>query len=183
MIFDEEKPVRIFLALPVPTHVAETINPAARNFDYATERMLPAEKWHLTLAWLGETHNPKQYISRLRKPMLQPFTPAIRLTYLGRGRKRDQLWAYADKSSVLLVIREELIKRLKKMRFPMPEETIKEEYVPHIHVGNFYQTVRGIGMADIPLTTSFSVKEAVLLASVPTLKGTNYQLLCQIPLV
>ena len=183
MEYSDEKPVRTFLALPIPARIASSIQPAHANFAHVTEKMVPVENWHVTIAWLGETPNPRQYVSRIRKPVPQPFTPAIRLIYLGRGRKRNQLWVYVEKNQVLENIRTEMIKRLKKVRFPIPEETLKNEFVPHIHVGDFYPSAGGVGLADVPLTTNFSAQEVVWYQSQRTLEGTHYEPICQIPLV
>ncbi len=181
MYSDTEQPIRVFLAVPAPQHVQESVQGVIPNFAHVTDKMVPGSNWHITLAWLGEVMNPQQYVARLSKPLRQSFTPGFRLMYLGRGRKRDQLWAYVEKNQVLLNIREELLQRLKKMRFPIPAETIKQDFVPHIHVGDFYPAAGGVGLADVPLTVNFSVPAVILYSSLLTPQGVQYKPLCEIP--
>lgn len=170
-MFDDDEPVpsaRIFIATPVPTQVVQAVQAALPEYQPYTERVVEASRWHLTLLWLGEVENPKQYYSRLRKAIPQQFVPTVRLTHLGRGKRRSQLWAYAEASVNLQNIRTQIIDRLRRMRFPLPDAVLHRPFIPHIHVGDLYPIVLGIGLADYPLQTSFTIREAHAYRSHPS---------------
>lgn len=167
---------RLFIALPVPAHVVTTVSAALLQYPNLIAQRVPPERWHITLAWLGTPENPQQYLSRLRKALPQSFVPTIRLTYVGRGRTRTQLWAYAEPSPLLLKIRTTLMDRLKKMRFQWPEDADPHrEFVPHVRIASLYDQVGGVGMADYPLQVSFTVTEAIIYYSRTTPDGPRYE--------
>lgn len=180
-----ETPVRarLFLGLPVPEHVVRQTQAAFPSYAHVIEREVPAEKWHVTLIWLDEVENPAQYHSRLRKPLPQSFMPTVQLTHLGRGRQRTQLWAYAEASAVLLNIRTQLMDRLRVMRFPVPTEEKHRPFVPHITCAHLFESIGGVGLADTPLVTSFSVKEVLLYRSTLAPHGSHYTVETHIPLI
>lgn len=156
---------RMFIALPVPRAIVPAVEAAWQQYPQYIEQIIPPEKWHLTLAWLGEVENPRQYFSRLSKDMLQEFLPTVRINHVGRGRQRPQLWAYIDPAVALLTLREQLLRRLVKMRFPVPKETVREKLVPHIHIADLYGVAGGVGLADYPVAQSFAAREAHIILS------------------
>jgi len=178
----ERTRTRMFIGLPIPQQVVRAVSASFEQYPQFIEQAVPAEKWHLTLLFLGEVDNPRQYYSRLRQPMPQTFLPTVRLTHVGRGRQRDQLWAYAESSQVLLNIRRQVIKRMKKMRFPFASDPRYGEYLPHITVAKLLTNARGIGLADFPLLTSFAAQEIAVYRSVLTEHGSTYSIEEVIPL-
>jgi 2'-5' RNA ligase len=172
----------MFIAIPVPSQIVPAISLAFEEYPQHIEKILPTEKWHLTLLWLGDVENPKQYYSRLTKPMPQSFVPTVRYTHVGRGAQRQQLWAYAEPSPSLLSMREALVARLRTMRFPFPEKPQYEKFIPHTRVANLYSMSGGVGLADFPLTTTFVPKEIHIIRSELTPTGSEYFIENRIPL-
>ncbi len=150
---------RLFIGLPIPERVGELLSSTFALYPQYIETQVPRANWHLTLAKLGDVENPKQYYSRLLKPLPQSFVPTVQLTHVGRGRPtRQLLWAFAEPTSVLLGLREQIVKRLKKMRFQFPPGELKQEYIPHITLAHLFPQVGHVGIADAPTVTSFSVE-------------------------
>lgn len=165
---------RIFIALSLPENSAPAIAGAIKQYPQYVQKATPPEKQHLTLLWLGDVVNPKQYLSRLTKSLTQEFVPTVRLTHAGRGVVRDQLWAYAEASPLLLSIREQLIRRLKAMRFKFPLGSIEREFVPHVKIASLFLMSGGVGLPDFPLSLSFTAKEALVMRSELNPQGSQY---------
>lgn len=160
---DEQQ--RLFVAVPLPAHVRSALIAPLDHYRHAIEREITPENLHLTLAFLGDVINPGQYIGRLKKPLPQQYVPTIRLTHVGRGRNRRQLWAFAENSASINRLRDELIERLKGMRFSGWEELRNREFIPHITVATLHKQMGGVGLADTPLPVSFSFSSAHLYRS------------------
>ena len=157
---------RLFIGLPVPERVSELLASTFALYPQYIETQIPRTNWHLTLAWLGDVANPKQYYSRLLKPLPQSFVPTVQLTHVGRGRPtRQLLWAFAEPTPVLLGLREQMVKRLKKMRFQFPKGEPQKEYMPHVTLANLFPQVGHVGIADAPTVTSFTVESINLYRS------------------
>jgi len=172
---------RLFLALPVPESVCTRLAEAAQaHFGQYFDRLIPAERWHVTLFFFGEVRNHAQYLGRLKAPLSQAFVPTISLTHIGRGAARDQLWAHITPTPALLTLRESLAERLRKIHFPRPAEF--RTFKPHIHLANFYPTVRGMGLADTPFSSAYAVSEAYLYQSILSHEGPTYTKLATISL-
>lgn len=165
---------RMFIALPVPEAALEKIRDTFGHFANAIESEVPTTKWHVTIAWLGEVYNPAQYMSKLLKPMPQSFVPTVRVTHVGRGHQRQQLWAYTETSTSLLNIRTQIIDRLKKMRFQLPDDSLEENFVPHITVAKLYEQLGRIGLADYPLLLSFVIDRLLVVRSDVTVEVSKY---------
>lgn len=155
----------LFLAFPVPASVTELLSPIYGHYTSVIESRTPWEKLHVTLLWLGEAEVPAYQIKKLLKPLPQSFMPAVRLTHVGRGRKRQQLWAYGEALGPIINIREQLIARLKDIKWQLPKQEPRNPYTPHITVAKLYDQLSHIGIADTTLITSFAVNEVVLYKS------------------
>lgn len=173
--------VRLFVAVPIPALIQKNLIAALNSFPQYIEQTIDQERWHLTLVFLGEVENPRQYWSRLTKALPQAFMPTISITHIGRGLQRDQLWAYAHPTAILFNLYRELGQRLRGMRFPLPRQQY-DDFVPHVHVANLYPMARGIGIADAAVTTTFSVRELLVYRSVPGAHGSQYATEAAIPL-
>ena len=146
------------IGAPVPERVASILQASMDVYPQYIEQRLPAAQWYISLAYLGEVENPAQYYSRLRKPLVQAFLPTVQLTHVGRGRPlRQELWAFAEATPVLLGIRAQLVARLKKMRFKFPTDKLRQEYIPHITIGHLFSQVGHLGIADVAAVTSFGL--------------------------
>jgi 2'-5' RNA ligase len=113
----------------------------------------------------------------------QTFVPTVQLTHVGRGLQRSQLWAYADNSALLNNIRSQLLPRLAALRFPIPEKTKNDNFVPHIHVANLFNMAGGIGLADYPIPASFMIREIQIIRSEKSSGGTVHHVAGTIPLL
>lgn len=167
---------RLFLSVSIPPLVNKALEEAMRPYQPYIENEVTPVRRHLTLVFLGEVENPKQYYSRLLKDMPQTFVPTINLTHVGRGLHRMQLWAFGHPTNSLLNLREQVLMRLKKMRCPLPEDQADREFVPHIHIANLYAMSRSVGLADQPLSTQFTVPTIELYKSTRSPDGLTYHL-------
>ena len=167
---------RLFLAIPIPEQVTEALEGAMQHYPQYIEKVVPRERWHLTLLWLGEVENYAWYMRRLGGEMPQNFLPVITLTHVGRGLRREQLWAYAHETSVLKGVRTQIRQRVIKLRIPRikTSKIAKESFVPHVRLANFHSSSRGIGLADYPVGVTFTVKQVVIYSSEPESQGVKY---------
>lgn len=172
--------VRLFLGLPVPESVKSKIRQTAENhFGKYFAQLIPEERWHVTLFFFGNVHNHAQYIGRLSQALPQAFVPTVSVTHLGRGARREQLWAFIQPTPGLLALREALDIRLRKIHFPRPVGN--RTFRPHISLAQFYPVVQGMGMADVPCQTAYAVKEAYLYQSTVPHEGPRYSIIATIP--
>ena len=146
----------VIIAVPLPEQVVSSLSKAVAAYPQYVEAVIPSEEWQLMLLRLENVQNAKQYYGRLMQPMPQSFVPTIRFTHVGRGQNREQLWAYAESSTVLRTIRQELIGRLRKMRFEHIAAVKKQSFVPHVPVAQVYRQMGGLGLADHATPVSFS---------------------------
>jgi 2'-5' RNA ligase len=155
----------LWLAFAVPDVVIELLAPIYEHYSYVIEAPTPRENLHLTLLWLGSADVPSYQIKKLLKPLPQSFVPTVRLTHVGRGRKREQLWAYGEALGPIINIREQLIARLKESKWQLPKQEPRNPFTPHMTVAKLYDQLSHIGIADVTLVTSFAVKEVLLYKS------------------
>lgn len=170
---------RLFLALPVPAATQAKLAQVATEHYAKHMKLVPPDRWHLTLFFLGEIKNHGQFIGRLKQPLPQSFVPTVSITHIGRGEKRDQLWAYVQPTAGLLALREAVRERLVKIHFPLPAD--RRTFLPHVRLGTFFPAVRGIGLADTACATAFAVREAHLYKSTLTHEGSTYTIEATIP--
>ena len=157
----------LFLALTVPESVAQALQPIYTHYVSVLEERTPRDNLHVTLVWLGPAEVPSELVEGLLKPLPQSFVPTVRLTHVGRGRARQQLWAAVEATGPIVALRQQLIKRLKKVGWQLPKNTLRRPFSPHITVGTLYDQVSHIGVADHSLITSYTVSEIVLYQSEP----------------
>jgi 2'-5' RNA ligase len=153
---------RMFIALPVPEGAVSKLEKAVGEFGMYLESNVPIERWHMTMFFMGEVQNPKQFYKRLPDVIPLPFLPTLHITYVGRGEKRDQLWAIAEKSQSLKDLRMEIIRKLRKLRFPMTDaqRKNKDPFVPHVRLAKFNDVAMRMGLADSAINSSFAIKSA-----------------------
>lgn len=177
----------LFLALTVPDTIVATLTPLYSHYGSVVQERTPAAKLHVTLIWLGSAEVPGHLIKKLTEPLPQSFVPTVRLTHVGRGRQRQQLWAFGEATGPLMAIREQLLQRLTDMGWPLPKQERRHPFTPHITVASLYDQVSHIGVADHSFITSYAVREVVLYKSTPSLtpneKKNTYIPLSTIPLV
>lgn len=170
----------MFLGLGVPEHVRERLKEEARrSFGNYFKDFVPEENWHLTLFFFGDIKNPEQYLPRLKQPLPQAFVPTISITHIGRGAKRDQLWAYVNPTAGFLSLRDSLDERLRKIHFPRPVQ--ERKYIPHLRLATFYPTVSGLGVTDVGIQLAYATQEAYLYRSISTNSQVRYERATTIP--
>src|SRR5688572_26178190 len=125
----------LFLAFTVPPAIADALEPLYQHYGTVMEKRQPREKLHLTLAWLGEIAADENSLKKIRVPLPQSFVPTVRLTHVGRGRARDQLWAFAEAAGPIMAIREQMLARLKNLNWDMPKQGLHKAFTPHIKIG------------------------------------------------
>lgn len=167
---------RLFIAIPVPDHVTQELEQAMQYYPQYIEKLIPKSRWHLTLFFLGEVKNYPWYLGRLTKNLPQQFLPAVTITHVGRGLHRGQLWAYAHRANVLDNVRTQISQRVSKLRIPMLQgaKRKRERFIPHINLAKLHPASRGVGMADFPVVTTFTARQAVIYRSDLGPKGPNY---------
>lgn len=166
---------RLFLGLPVPAAARERLKGVAQErFGKYFDKFIPDESWHLTLFFFGEVKNHAQYLGYLKQALPQAFVPTVSITNIGRGKARDQLWAYAQPTVALLTLRDALDERLRKIHFPRPVE--RKKFTPHIRLANFFPVISGMGLADVAAPVACAVQEAYLYKSELTSRGSHYSI-------
>lgn len=167
---------RMFVALPVPDAALPKLNKAVGEFKPYLKSTVPQEQWHMTMFFMGEVPNPKQFYKRLPDTISLPFLPTVHFTYIGRGEKRDNLWAFAEKSQGLMDVRFKIIKALRKLRFPMSDSQRKnkDRFLPHVRLADFNEVSMMMGLADAPVNASFAIKSANVYISRQCPEGPKY---------
>ncbi|MEX0650205.1 MAG: 2'-5' RNA ligase family protein [Candidatus Andersenbacteria bacterium] len=173
---------RLFLGLSVPEKAKTAIRHAAKHYKEYINQPVAEESWHITLLFLGNVENHKQYVNRLIKPLSLSFVPTVSLTHVGRGFQRDQLWAYAAATPALSGLIAELEKRIKAMRMQYEGGDDHGEYTPHIRVATLLDVTRGIGLPDGAARSTFAPSEIYLYRSHQTEAGVHYTVEATIPL-
>ena len=167
---------RLFIAIPIPDHVAGALEQALSHYPQYIEMVTPVGNWHLTLLFLGEVKNYSWYRRRLTKDLPQPYLPVITVTHVGRGLHRGQLWAYAHETNVLKNVRAQICRRVSKLHMPMVRaaKQQKEKFVPHVRLATLRPATCGIGLADYPVGMTFTVRQAVIWRSELLPNGARY---------
>lgn len=175
----------LFLALAVPEGLADALEPIWAHYGSVVDKRQSRERLHLTLVWLGEGRAVSdQLIRTLTQPLPQSFVPTVRLTHIGRGHVRNQLWAYGEAAGPIMGLRQQLIGRLQETRWQLPPQASSFPFTPHIKIASLYDQVSHIGIADYPLVTAFSVKAVRLYKSTREVSGQRvYSVIEQIALL
>lgn len=172
---------RLFIGIPISESVSEGLSTVLREqFPQYVEKEVPRENLHMTLFFLGEVKNHLQYVGRLKESLNLSFVPTVSVTYMGRGKQRDQLWAYINPTSNLTMLRDSIRERLGSIRFPTPNDSYP--FTPHIRLASFYPMARSLGIADVRVSESFSVREIYLYKSELGSDGATYSVEATIPL-
>lgn len=132
-----QKPFRLFIGIEIPDKPRKVIRGALGAYQKQIENMIPEERWHMTLLWLGECAEPTDYLAAMGKPMPQQFLPTVTLTHVGRGLASHQVWAYSLSTPLLTALRTDLRARLQGVGLTMPGLAEKKPFVPHISIANF----------------------------------------------
>lgn len=170
---------RFFIALPVPESTHADLSAVLDGYKKIIGYRVPPERWHVTLAWLGEQALPEMLVGALCEPLTQVFVPTVTFTHMGRGRQAGQLWAYVHPTTFLTTLRQRLHERVQAQTIALPPS---ETFIPHVHVGNFQSGLDRNFVADSPLTLRFQVKAAQLIKSIPVSGEHRYSIEGLLPL-
>ncbi len=174
----------LFLAFPVPDSVADALPAVWAHYGSVIETPTPRPKLHLTLLWLGSADEvTADHRQKLAEPLPQSFVPTLRLTHIGRGRKQENLWAYAEAAGPIVTMRDHFIQRLSALGWTVPTQELGRDFTPHITVATLHDQVSHVGVADYPFITSYTVSEVLLYKSTPVAQQPAvYSILERIPL-
>lgn len=173
----------IFIALPVPEFAKNVLRAALEGYGEKFGAMIPEEKWHVTLAFLGDQHISPDTLPQLQESLRCAYMPAITILSLGTGKATGQLWAHVHTTKALLELRNIIINRLEQNGIVIPAEELSREYIPHITLAQHMENSSGIGIPDTPANITFAARQALVLKSNSHKDATLYDTLAAIPLV
>lgn len=156
---------RLFIGLAIPDEAALRIRLSSRKFRESIEERLPRHRWHITLFFLGEIADWERYRETLLEPIASTFVPTVRLTHLGRGLAKGQLWVYVEPNPQLSHLHRTIKRRVRASGMPMAGSNHERPFVPHIHVANLKKGEAAMPLPDWPLLTTFSAREAYIFES------------------
>ncbi len=179
--------VRAFIAIPVP----ETAVPALGDVQGAVEvgRLVPAEDWHLTLAFLGDV--PDGMLERLDEALRGLAVPAFGMRVRGidifGGRRPSVLYAGVERSEPLIRLRD----KVRTAARAAGAELARERFRPHVTLARFparmtmleTQRIAGVleGWGDLDAGT-VPVRHVSLYRSRLGPGGAVYEVLAEYPL-
>jgi RNA 2',3'-cyclic 3'-phosphodiesterase len=173
--------MRLFIGLAVPAPLRDLLLPLTEQYAPSLKKITPPESWHITLAFLGEQPTPLP-MDELSQPLISAFVPTIAFTHVGRGRQRSQLWAYAQPTTALNHLQQNVRERLTQLKLPLPPDAQAREFLPHIRLATFLDLMQGRGIADTPVSFTFVPREAYVYRSEQTADGRVYHREATIPL-
>jgi 2'-5' RNA ligase len=158
---------RLFIAVPIPKNAKVEIQQAMNSYTKLVTKPKLKENLHITFLYLGEVKHYQRYLRRITEDLPRMFLPTISLTHVGRGHKRDQLWAYAQQTNVLEELQSTIRARLIKIRVPTSNLITKQgdDFIPHVKLANLLKITRGMGLADRRLTVTFMIRKVVVYKS------------------
>jgi 2'-5' RNA ligase len=149
----------LFIALPIPPAATAYIRKTLTSQSLPVRSLVPAQRWHITLAFLGEVILADTQYAGLLQDLPQTFAPTITLTHLGRGAARGQLWMYVRPGPALLQVKQSLAMRLQALGIPVHEHPV---FVPHIHVAD---VVENADVTDQAVQLTFAAPSLTLFRS------------------
>ena len=173
--------MRLFIALPITKPVEQALGLALVRLESAVAATVPPERWHLTLAFLGEVADA-QLVSQMLDHLSLPFLPAVTITHVGRGEQPQQVWAYAAATYPLLALQRMLVERLQQSGLPFPEADFTRPFIPHIRLGNLADSAKQTMLPDEAVQVTFVPKEAKLYVSVGAGENLHYEVQGSMPL-
>jgi 2'-5' RNA ligase len=156
--------MRLFIALLLPEVVHKALRQAMVRWESYVKSTVPQDRWHVTVAFLGEVADD-QDLAALLEDLSLPFLPAVTITHLGRGEQTQQLWSYAAPTYPLQTLHKIIMERVQSSGLLLPTADLHRDFVPHIHIGDFTAEAMLMMLPDEIIQATFVPKEAVLLAS------------------
>lgn len=146
--------MRLFIAIDFNEQIKSTLfdlsSQLMRQAD--TGRPVPAENYHLTLAFIGQTERLQEVQQALATACRSHFTQAIQLSFQGigsfRGRKGHTWWVGIKDNPALSLLANRITDQLRLAGFNIEARTFK----PHITIGRAVVTSRPISLQLPPIT-------------------------------
>lgn len=173
---------RLFIAFALPPHIHAVLHDTLRHYTASLERIVPPERWHITLLFLGEVSDSRKVVTTLAEPLDPTFLPTISLTHVGAGRAPGHLWAYVNPTSLLHGIRDAFVSRLNSVSVSLPPHILKRPFVPHLHLGYLNHDTSPLGIPDYPLAKTFVPAAVHIYRSDHSPDGPTYTIEQSIPL-
>lgn len=152
--------MRLFLAIQLQDYFADTLLDLQDRWRAIGVRghFTPAEKLHLTLAFIGEYGNPDDVMDALSQISFRPFT--MRLD--GAGNFHDTYWAGIEPSK-------DLLQCAQRIRHVLAENNIpydRRKFAPHITLVRKGECLTGMTrmLENLP-SAAMEVREFSLLRS------------------
>jgi 2'-5' RNA ligase len=170
--------MRLFLGLPIPPELAQTLTRLTRAIELPKGRCTAPENLHLTLVFLGEVAEPTlPHIEReLSKLDFAPFQ--LKLTSLNTFPRAGVLVAEVEPARPLLHLQAKIAASMARCGFA-PED---RPYQPHITLARFRGPLRlskSQHVLPASLQRSFSADTVNLYRSNPTPTGPNYEVVAK----
>ena len=137
--------MRLFIGLPIPAQLAQTLARAARATNLPNARWTPPENMHLTLVFLGEVADSEARLPAILHELdglhLTPIR--LRLTHLDTFPRAGVLFAEIQPTPTLLHLQSEVATRMARCGFPPPPDSKDERpYHPHLTLARLRSPVR-----------------------------------------
>ncbi|MBI1833955.1 MAG: RNA 2',3'-cyclic phosphodiesterase [Candidatus Andersenbacteria bacterium] len=168
---------RIFLAIPIPAAASTVLTNATESYLSEVKDIMPNEKWHITMTFLGEVKDFSQYLPEITASLPQEYVSVVSVTHIGRGKKSDQLWAYVYKTPALEHIRVSIEERLISLGISITNQ--EQQFIPHINLAHLKKAGK---VTDTPCSLTFPVHEIGIYQSIPDGQTVQYNRLGDIAL-
>lgn len=132
------EPVRVFLALPLPEALRDDLEDLALTLRAG--RLVPAENYHVTLAFLGEQSEAdlERLHVELQKLSSAPFSLQIEGLEAPGSKAPRVLWAKLASNPELTALHKAIRGRLRLCDMDLP----RERFRPHITLARFARPLR-----------------------------------------
>lgn len=120
--------MRLFLGLPIPAELANTLARTARTLNLPNARVLPPENLHVTLSFLGQVGQAKLPAILRELDGLQVEPVLLRFTSIDLFPRAGILFAEIDPTLRLLSLQRQVVARMARCGFP-PDD---RPYHPHV---------------------------------------------------
>jgi 2'-5' RNA ligase len=153
--------MRLFLGLPTPDELAQSLARIARSLALPGARWTPPGNIHLTLVFLGSVSDDKLPAILHELDHLNPPHLHLRITRLGTFPRAGVLFAEVEPTPALLALQSDVAARMARCGFPRDSDSDSDSdadarpYHPHIT------------LARLRAATRLTDRQATLPASAP----------------
>jgi len=161
---------RMFVAIPLSNEARQRLKVMVKQYDSSLERVVPEERWHITLAWLGKVPRGKaEEWQRITEPIQQIYVPVVRFSQVAQGRNKQQLWAYIQPTTALNNLRSLILKR-----FSVTNEEELNNFAPHVNLGRLKSEAQRFGPKTQAIGFSYVFDQVILYESDVSEKEPTY---------